>query len=72
MSVHAWAPGEPLPEGELWTLAMVAQFAKRSIRTIQRRGVPQVPGERGLYDPAVVRAFFSREFQSVGSRASGR
>lgn len=50
-----WKPGDPLPEGELWTLAMVAQFAKRTPRTVQRWGIPKKG--RGLYDPRTVRAF---------------
>jgi hypothetical protein len=61
-----WQPGDPLPENELWTIVMVAQFAKRSTRTIRRRGIPQVPGEPGRYDPKVVRAWFTEEFQNVG------
>jgi hypothetical protein len=60
----AWCPGDPLPEGELWTTAMVAQYAKRSTRTVQRSGCPKVAP--GLYDPATVRAFFREGLALAG------
>lgn len=53
-----WKPGDTLPHDELWSWEMVEQFTKRHRRTLQRRGLPHIPGEPGLFDPATVRAFF--------------
>jgi len=60
----AWRPGDALPDDTLWTTAMVAQYIRKSERTVQRSGCPQ-SGVIGRYEPAVVRAFFSRSVQRI-------
>lgn len=61
-----WKAGDPLPDNELWTWAMVEQFAKRSRWTLRRKGLTHVPGMPGLFDPRDVRRLFSRDFDRVG------
>lgn len=65
-----WKKGDPLPDNELWTWEMAEQYAKRHRKTLLRRGLRPVRGERGLFDPGEVRALFSQELH-VGLRRAG-
>lgn len=64
-SRETWKWGDPLPEDTLWTKEMVAYYIHRSTRTVERSGCPNA-GIPGRYEPRVVRAFFTGEFQRVG------
>jgi hypothetical protein len=65
-TLPTWRPGDPLPQDGLWTQAMVAQYAQVSLRTVQRLPIRRADAPGAKYDPADVRAFFSRELRRAG------
>lgn len=52
-----WKPGDPLPEGELWTLPMAAQYLKQQPQTVRRGDCPRIPGRPLTFIPHEVREY---------------
>lgn len=53
----SWKRGDPLPEGELWTLAMTAQYLKKSEDTVRKSDCPRIPGRPLTFIPEEVKAY---------------
>jgi hypothetical protein len=55
--VTTWRPGDPLPNDELWTLPMAAQYLKRHPEVVRRSDVPRIPGRPLTFRPEEVKEY---------------
>lgn len=56
-----WQPGDTLPEDELWTLPMAAQFLKKNAETVRRSDCPRIPGRPLTFIPREVREYARKQ-----------